>query len=38
MTKTHVIFELDTCNIKDTKNKIQILEIVLQFLTFDLDI
>ena len=38
MTKILVIFERDTFNTKDARDKFQIWEIVLQFLTFDLDI
>ena len=38
MTKVHVYFKLDAFIIMDARDKIQILEIVLQFLTFDLHI
>jgi len=38
MTNTHITFERDTFNIKDAKDKLQILEIVLQVLTLILNI
>ena len=38
MKKIHATFEIDTFKIMDARNKIQILEIMLQFLTFDLHI